>query len=141
VEPSTQISRSSKLFIRQMTAQKKDISGLYLIAGLIVLAALAYAYHKWLQTLPQRYTVGVIYEIRKPAKGGHNAKFKYSIDGNSYSNSTSIGMRDRNGLVGLSFIVSVPEGHNDSGVLLWEYPLKSGVESPVEGWREMPDVN
>lgn len=127
---------------KAMTILNNENKSRFLLLGGILLASLiAVAYHLWLRSLPQRYTVGEIYEVKSAAKGDPHARFRYSIDGITYTNTVGIETRNRRLLIGKCYVISVPVGHEGSGSLLWEHSVPPGKIAPPEGWKKLPSFD
>ena len=87
------------------------------------------------------YTVGEIYEVKSAAKGDPHARFRYSIDGITYTNTVGIETRNRKLLIGKCYVISIPVGHEGSGSLLWEHSVPPGKIAPPEGWKKLPSFD
>ncbi|SNS77189.1 hypothetical protein SAMN05421640_1173 [Ekhidna lutea] len=97
-----------------------------------------FVYFKWLESLPQDYSIGEVFNVYKPLKGGKVAQFKYRVDGIEYNQ--SVGISGYYNLVkeGTRFSVEYPEDHTGEGVMLLDHPVPDGIEAPPGGWDEKP---
>lgn len=110
--------------------------------GLVLLIGLGgFVYNEYLDTLPQNYTVGVIYKIHKPPKGNPVAAFKYVISGKEYKNSKDFYGFEELAKSGSTFLVEYPVDHEGSGVLLFENPVPADVTPPYLGWESKPSFD
>ncbi len=103
---------------------KEALAKMLLFTIILLVSIIGTIFNNRLDALPQKYTVGQIIEIAKPIKGGLQAIYKYSINGNEYSNSVNIGTFDSVAKVGARFIVSIPINYWSSGVMLFLKKLK-----------------
>ena len=95
-------------------------------------------YHRYLDTLPQDYTVGEIDIIRQPANGDFKVVFDYELSQN-HRGMEDIGEYRGKLKEGERYLVKVPEGHPERGVMLFEYPVPDSIVAPEEGWDELPE--
>ena len=120
-------------------SKRKDFKGLIIIGGIAGIALLGTLYNQYLNRLPQDYTVGEIIKVYKPAKGNTRVKFSYSVQDKRYEGSESNYGHEKTAKPGKRFLVEYPEGHEDAGIMLLDYPVPDGAEAPSEGWSEKPD--
>ena len=110
--------------------------------GVIILIGIgALIYNEYLDSLPQRYTIGTIYKVYKPPKGSPVAAFKYVIENKEYEGSISISGNEELAKSGARFLVEYPVDHEGSGILLFENPVPSTEKSPYQGWSSKPSFN
>ena len=121
-----------------MTEQKKGKRIVYLFAFLVFLFGIGLtAYHRYLDSLPQDYTIGKIYRIWQPANGDIAVNFSYYYY-QEYTESEKIGKYRGKLKDGERYLVKFPEGHPERGIILFEYPVPDSIVAPEEGWDELP---
>jgi hypothetical protein len=112
---------------------------LILFSTIILIGIFFTLYNYYLTTIDQVYTVGQITKIWKPASGGFEAGYQYSLDGVSYTNSVSIYKYESIAIPDKCFIVKIPLGHPSSGIMLLDKPIADTVKAPESGWTEIPN--
>ncbi len=118
---------------------KKGKRILYIILFLAFLLMLGSTfYQRYLDTLPQDYTLGEIEGIWQPANGDIKVNFDYKLS-QDYTGMQNIGEYRDLLKEGERYLVRVPEGHPERGIMLFEYPVPDSVVAPEEGWDELPD--
>jgi len=120
-------------------SKREKIKIALLFGGIILIGVFVELYWKYLNSLPQNYTIGTINKIWKPASGNINAGYYYYINNKKYRNSVDRHGHEEIAKVGNRFIVEYPEGHESHGILLYDHPVPDSIEAPPEGWDEMPE--
>lgn len=111
-----------------------------IVAGAILLIGLGYeAYHSYLRSLPQDYTIGIIIDIWQPAKGGPVMEYEYFVLGKKNIGSGGFYGYEDVTKIGHRFVVEYPKDHPGAGVVLLDKPVPDGVVAPEDGWDELPD--
>lgn len=125
----------------KMTKQeKKGKRIVYVICFLAFIYMLCSTfYQRYLDTLPQDYTVGRIDQIWQPANGDIKVDFDYKLLDKEYSGMENIGKY--RGLIkgGEYYLIKFPEGHPDRGIMLLDKPVPDSITPPEEGWDELPE--
>jgi len=93
---------------------------------------------RWLGTLPQKYTVGKVLDIYKPAKGGIMAKYEYQFYGNKYEQHIPLGSYRNKIKERERYLVEVPNGYSNQGLILFDKPVPDSVKAPLNGWDKPP---
>ena len=85
----------------------------------------------WTSTLPQRYTIGILSNIDKPAKGDLMAEWFIVVDGKKH---LGIGDFKDIGREGDRFIVRFPIDYPSKSKMYFEYPVPDSLVAPSNGW-------
>lgn len=90
-----------------------------------------------LLSLDQKYVVGQVRKVEYPAKGGPSITLEYRYQENNYSVWSKIGEyeAEKND----KFLVLIPKGHENEGIILFDHPVPDEIEAPPNGWDEVPD--
>lgn len=109
--------------------------------GIIILSWGIYRtlYLKYLDSLPQNYTVGIIEKVWTPAKGGRTVSYYYWTKERKFQSSVKLGSYENMAKSGCRFLVKYPIEHIDEGVLLLDKPVPDSVVAPENGWDEIPN--
>lgn len=90
-----------------------------------------------LMALEQRYVIGVVFDKYYPARGDGVVQYRYAIHGRSYTKEESIPHHSVN--VDDRYFVSIPQGHEDEGIILFDNPVPDSIKAtPVGGWEKLP---
>ena len=116
----------------------EKIKGILFIAVIILIGFAVQYYFKNIQEKPKIYTVGTISKVFSAANMETHAGYSYAIGGQMYENSKNIYGYEDIAKENYRFIVSVPIGYPDHGVIMFDHPVPDGIEAPAEGWKEIP---
>ena len=89
-----------------------------------------------LLSLEQSYVIGTVKDKYQPARGDAVMIYNYSIYEMDYDRSARI--VKHNVEIGEKYLISVPKGHKEEGIILTDYPVPEGIESPRNGWKRIP---
>jgi len=117
---------------------KKQIKGIALIGGIIVLGLAIQLVNDWVQDKPKYYTIGTIEKVYSTANMRIHALYNYNSNGTSYQGTINIYGFEEIAIPKNRFIVSIPIGFDTEGVLMFDQPVPDGIEAPKEGWKEIP---
>jgi hypothetical protein len=81
--------------------------------------------------------VGEIENIWQPANGDIAVNFSYNLN-QKYTESEKIGEYRGKLKIGERYIVKVPEGYPERGVMLFQYPVSDSIVPPPGGWNDLP---
>jgi len=120
-------------------ASKKDlkiwIPVLLVTTAAIVLIKREEAKKDSLLSLNQTYVIGIVVDKRYPTKGDPIIDYSYQFYGRNYKQSSN-GFRIN---VGERYFISIPEGHEDQGIILLDKPVAGDITAtPGGGWEELP---
>jgi len=120
-------------------ASKKDlkiwIPVLLATAVAIILIKIEEAKVDSLLSLKQTYVIGTVVEKRYPTRGDPIIDYRYQFYGRNYKQSSN-GFRVN---VGERYFISIPEGHEDQGIILLDKPVPDHIKTtPNGGWEELP---
>jgi len=121
--------------------QKEKIKGIALIASIILIGLIAQLYKNSVYENPKVYTIGTIIKLSSTASMEMQAIYSYSLDGKKYKNSQNNFGYKSVANIGRRFLVSIPIGHNNYGVIMFDQPVPDEVKAPVEGWSELPNFD
>ena len=116
----------------------RDVKIFYIMLLLLTVAGIGY--NRFKKSKPNKYYICEVIRIFNSASAGTMAKYSYKVNGVSYTTSEIIDYTlidevkrwDR-------FLVSVHEGFEDAGIIMFEYPIVGDIEAPEEGWEEIPE--
>ncbi len=118
---------------------KKDRKNWIYMALIPIAFVIAGIYQQMAKTelleLPQKYVVGTVIDKRYPSRGEPIVLYQYSFREFEYQREEA----ERKIKLGGRYLVSIPEGHEDNGFILLDYPVPEGVKSPPYGWDEIPE--
>ncbi len=90
-------------------------------------------------SLKQIFVIGVITERNFHSKGSASIKYTYSLGTNKYSIESYEGSNRVK--IGEKYLVTIPEGYEDEGIILLDSPVPDEAEAPLTGWDVKPSFN
>jgi len=86
--------------------------------------------------LDQTYVVGKVVEKRTPTRGSPIIVFTYIFNNQKHKREVNGEYRIKEGE---RYFVSIPEGHQDQGIILFDKPVPDHITAtPEGGWEELP---
>ena len=112
----------------------------YILIGAITLFAVVMSIYQQkkkrdLLSLDQKYVVGIVIKKEFASRGDPLVVYTYMFNNMKYKREEyDLYLKE-----GGRYLVSLPEGHEDEGIILSDHPVPKGINSPPNGWDKMPD--